>query len=49
MKKKTLFIVVCLIISFSIFATDVNPSFLKNVEKLMGTGRAADQAIYEAA
>ena len=35
--------------SFSILATDVNPSFLKNVEKLMGTGRAADQAIYEAA
>lgn len=32
---------------FDIFATDVNPSFLKNVEKLMGAGFPAHQAVYE--
>ena len=33
--------------TFQIFATDVNPSFLKNVEKLMGSKMNAQQAIYD--
>ena len=32
--------------SFEIFATDVNPSFIKNVEKLMGQDITAQQAAY---
>lgn len=31
---------------FDIFATDVNPSFIKNVEKLMGKGAIAQEAKY---
>lgn len=32
--------------SFDVFATDVNPSFLKNVEKLMGPDIEAQKAVY---
>jgi glutamate racemase len=32
--------------TFSIFATDVNASFLKNLEKLMGKGVIAEKAVY---
>ena len=32
--------------SFEVFATDVNPSFIKNVEKLMGTGVPIQKADY---
>lgn len=32
--------------TFEIYATDVNPSFLKNIEKLMGSDATADKAIY---
>jgi len=33
--------------TFSIFATDVNPSFIKNVEKLMGPDMAPQKAVYD--
>lgn len=34
--------------TFDVFATDVNPSFLKNVEKLMGNEMIAQKAVYDA-
>lgn len=33
--------------SFKILATDINPSFLRNVEKLMGNEADAEKAVYE--
>lgn len=33
--------------SFQIYATDVNPSFVKNIQKLMGDDATAQQAVYD--
>jgi glutamate racemase len=33
--------------TFQIYATDVNPSFIKNIKKLMGEDATAQQAVYE--
>ena len=32
--------------TFEILATDVNPSFLKNIETLMGAGTNSEKAVY---